>query len=210
MLDAARRRLRLALKPKARSGQRIDDRRKIVRLRGDDKRVAAALGEGCKHAPRRCIATHSLHVLIDGEQLHDVVTWLEDCAQPSVVGKIDEVYARRNLDRAEDHPRGVELRLRAVNGVDKGRTELGDLVGQNADIAARVENGLAAVVHLAGEEILEPLAPGAADPRAHDRRLNLTSRRVVHASDMVGRAGKQRPTRPSAQRDGPKARSAAF
>ena len=100
-----------------------------------------------------------MHMLIHGEQLHDVVTWLEDCAQPSVVGKIDEVYARRNLDRAEDHPRGVELRLRAVNGVDKGRTELGDLVGQNADIAARVENGLAAVVHLAGER--DPRAAGA-------------------------------------------------
>ena len=119
MLDAAGRRLRLALKPEARSAQRIDDGRKIVRLRCDDKRVAAALGEGCKHAPRRRIAAHSLHVLIDGEQLHDVVTWLEDCAQPSVVGKIDEVYARRNLDRAEDDPRGVELRLRAVNGVDE-------------------------------------------------------------------------------------------
>ena len=116
MLDAARWRLRLALKPKARSGQLIDDRRKIVRLRGDDERVAAALGEGCKHAPRRCIATCFMHMLIHGEQLHDGVTWLEDCAQPGVVGKIDEVYARRILDGAEDHPRGVELRLRAVNG----------------------------------------------------------------------------------------------
>ena len=132
-----------------------------------------------------------MHMLINGEQLHDVVTWLEDCAQPCVIGEIDEIDARRILDGAKDHLRGVELRLRAVDGMDKGRTEFGNLVGQNADIAARVENGLAAVVHLAGEEILKPLAPGAADPRAGDWRLNLTLRRVVHANDMAGRAGKR-------------------
>ena len=138
-------------------------------------------------------------VLIDGEQLHDVVTGIEDCAQPSVVGKIDEVHTRRNLDRAEDHPSGLELRLRAVDGMDERRTELGKLIGQNADIAAGVENGLAAVFHLADEEVLEPLTPGAADPPAHDRRLSLTLRCIVHAGDMVGRAGKQKPARPSAR-----------
>src|SRR3954471_6790518 len=119
MLDAARRRLRLALKPKARSDYSVDDRRKIVRLRGDDEGLLAMLGERAEHASRRSIATDPLHVLINGEQLHDVVTRLEDGAQPSVVGKIDEVHARRNLDRAEDHPSGLEFRLRAVDGVDE-------------------------------------------------------------------------------------------
>src|SRR4029078_9435875 len=102
------------------------------------------LGERVEHASRRGIAAPSLHVLIDGEQLYAVVTGIEDCAQPSVVGEIDEVYTRRNLDRAEHHPSGLELRLRAVDGMDERRTELGKLIRQNADIAPSGENSMSA------------------------------------------------------------------
>ena len=43
-------------------------------------------------------------------------------------------------------------------------------LGEDAYIAARIEQGLAGVINLAGEEILNALAPWAADPRALNGR----------------------------------------
>ena len=146
------------------------------------------LGERRKHAPRHLIAATSQHVLIDGEQLHDVIAWLEQRAEPRVVGEVDEIDTGRDLDRAEHHPRGLELGRRAVDRMDEGRAELSDLVGEDADIAACIEHALAAIVDLTGKKVIEPLRPRPADPRAKNR-LCRTLHCVVHAGDM-GRASR--------------------
>ena len=70
----------------------------------------------------------------------------------------------RVLDRAEDQPRRVEHGARTVNGVgmDEGRPELRDLVGENADIAAGIEHGLVRVIKLTGKQVRQKLVLGAA------------------------------------------------
>jgi hypothetical protein len=37
--------------------------------------------------------------------------------------------------------------------MDEGRSELRDLIGENADIAARFENGLAGIIDFASEQV---------------------------------------------------------
>src|SRR6516164_7495127 len=44
-----------------------------------------------------------------------------------------------------------------------GGTELANLVGENADIAAGIEHSLACIVDLASEQFLKPLPPRATD-----------------------------------------------
>jgi class 3 adenylate cyclase len=102
-------------------------------------------------------------MLVKRKQVDDVVARLEHGPEAGVVGEIHEIEPVRRLDRAEDQPRRIEHRPRAVYGVDEGRTELGDLIGKYADVAARIENGLAGIVDLASEQVFEPLPPGPAD-----------------------------------------------
>ena len=61
---------------------------------------------------------------IDREELDYVVARPEHGPEALVVGKVDEIESMRRLDRAENQPRGVEHRARAVNGVDERRSEL--------------------------------------------------------------------------------------
>jgi hypothetical protein len=121
----------------------------LTRLAGDDV-----------HAPGWNIAQRPVHMLVHREQLDDVVARLKYGFEARIVGKIDEIDPVRRLDRAEDQPRCIEHRPRAVDDVDKGRTELRNLIGKYADIAAGIENGLAGIIDLAGEQVLKPLPAG--------------------------------------------------
>ena len=91
-------------------------------------------GEVRKHGSCGLVTARAVDVLIDGEQLDNVVGRRKHSFELLSIGQVGEIEPMRRLDRVEDQPGCVELRLRTVDEMQESWPALGDLISENADI----------------------------------------------------------------------------
>ena len=92
--------------------QRLGDIRDEGGVRCHHERLSAMRGEVRKHGSCGLVTARAVDVLIDGEQLDNVVGRRKHSFELLSIGQVGKIEPMRRLDRVEDQPGCVELRLR--------------------------------------------------------------------------------------------------